>query len=264
MYLIRFSAGVWLVGSGGFLDWRVFAGAVSWLCLCVAIYVVNGIADVQGDRHNRSARPIASGALDVQAATQAVLVLVLCGLFLAALVSAQMIIVFALMFGVGWMYSCGTRPLKNSLVGLVTSGTALGMLSHLAGWVAAGGGALGVDVVVLGAGLALWMGLVGTATKDLKDVAGDRLTGRRTLPVLLGAERAKVIAGVVAVSHGCLLLVTAWSLAPGMLLSAGCMLVGACGVAVLVSCSSERRAGRNAYGMYMVTQYVATLAVLVQ
>jgi 4-hydroxybenzoate polyprenyltransferase len=264
MYLLRFTAGVWLAGSGGFLGWQIFAGAGSWMCLCVAVYVINGVADVHGDRHNRSSRPIASGALDAQSATQAVVWLVLSGLVLAALVSAQLVIAFMLSFVIGWMYSCGTRPLKNSVPGMVLSGTAGGMLTYFAGWVSAGGGAPRVDVVVLVVGLSLWMGLVGTATKDLRDVAGDRLAGRRTLPVLLDAGRAKAVAGVVAIGYGCLLMLTARLAAPGILVPVGCVLIGAVGVAAAVACSADLRAGRNAYGAYMCTQYAATLAALVQ
>jgi 4-hydroxybenzoate polyprenyltransferase len=264
MYLLRFFVGVWLADAGGFLGWQVAAGAVSWLCVCVAIYAVNGVADVQGDRHNRSSRPIASGELDAQTATQAILWLALAGLVMAALVSAQLVVVFVLMFGIGWLYSCGPRPFKNSLAGLVFSGTALGLLSVLAGWLASGGGPLGVDVVVLGAGLALWMGLVGTATKDLKDVPGDRLAGRRTLPVLLGIDRAKAVAGVVALAHGCVFVLAARSLAPGMVPAAGCALLGAVGVAAVVVCSAGPRSGRRAYGAYMITQYVAALSALAQ
>jgi geranylgeranylglycerol-phosphate geranylgeranyltransferase len=46
--------------------------------------------------------------------------------------------------------------------------------------------------------LAGWLHLVREIVKDLDDVAGDRALGRRTLPLVLGAQRAGVVAAVLA------------------------------------------------------------------
>jgi 4-hydroxybenzoate polyprenyltransferase len=233
------------------------------MCVCIAIYVINGITDIHGDRRNRSSRPIASGALDTQTATQVIVWLALVGLFLAALVSIHLVIVFVLMFVVGCMYSCGAHPLKKNVAGVMAGGTALGVLTYFAGWLSTCGGTPGPDAIVLGVGMSLWMGLVGTSTKELKDVPGDRLSGRRTLPILLGTRCAKLVVATVALTYGCLFLQAVRSVAPGMILPAWCVLVGAVGVAVAACRSRGPRAGRNAYDVYMITQYAVTLWVLV-
>jgi len=46
--------------------------------------------------------------------------------------------------------------------------------------------------------LAAWLHLVREIVKDLDDQAGDAVLGRRTLPLVLGARRAGVVAGALA------------------------------------------------------------------
>lgn len=263
IYMLRFFVGACLSNAAGFLGWRTLVGMASWACVCIAIYVLNGISDLTGDRVNRSSRPIASGALDVKVAWQTVACLVLFGLMAAATVSIRLAIAFVVMFALGWAYSFGSRPLKNSVAGLVFSGSSLGMLTYLAGWLAAGGGTFAADEIVVGIGLSLWMGLVGTATKDLKDVPGDRLAGRRTLPILLGARRARIVAGLIAVGYGLVFLLVVRAIAADVTPLAGSVLVGACGVAIIAWRSTRPAASRNAYHAYLITQCAANLSALV-
>jgi 4-hydroxybenzoate polyprenyltransferase len=262
MYILRFVVAARLADPSGFRTWHTLAGMGSWICVCVAIYVLNGISDISGDRHNHSTRPIASGRLGIEATWHTIGWLMVIGATLAMLVSVGMVTVFLLMFGVGWAYSFGTRPLKCGLPGLTVSGTALGVLTYLAGWLSTRGGTPGVDFIVLGIGMSLWMGVVGSATKDLKDVPGDRSAGRRTLPILLGTRPAKLVAGAASITYGVLFLLVVRSVAPGMTLPAWCVLVGGIGVAVAAWCSTRTAGGREAYHAYMVTQYAANLTAL--
>ena len=47
--------------------------------------------------------------------------------------------------------------------------------------------------------LAAWIHLVREIVKDIADEAGDRVIGRRTLPIIFGPRRAAVVAAVLAV-----------------------------------------------------------------
>ncbi|WP_181043895.1 UbiA family prenyltransferase [Actinokineospora auranticolor] len=269
MYLLRFAIGARLADPSGLLLWHTSVGMLAWFAVCVAIYALNGISDVDGDRRNGSRRPIATGALPVPAAWRAVACLSVVGVAAAALVSAALVLLTVLMLMLGWAYSFGPRPLKNSVPGLVFSGTALGALTYLAGAVAVRGPVPGVDMVVFALGLSLWMGVVGTATKDLKDVRGDRLAVRRTLPILLGPERATTLARVLAVGYGAAFLLVSTAFAPGVALPALCVLAGGIMLAaapwVLQRTRKSPRpdCGKDVYRVYMVTQYVANLALLV-
>lgn len=265
MYILRFSVGVLLAGPGGFASWHTFAGMASWVCVCVAIYALNGVSDVNGDRRNGSLRPIAAGALPIRTAWRLIMWMIMLGLAAAALVSTKLVVTFVLMLGVGWAYSFGSRPLKNSLAGLVITGTSLGGLTYLAGWLAARGELLSVELVVFGIGMSLWMGLVGTATKDLKDVSGDRLAGRRTLPILLGPHRAMLIAGGVSVAFGVIFHVVVHSTAPALALPALCVLTGGLMLATVPwqTRQAATDSGTRAYHIYMITQFAGNLISLV-
>src|SRR5205814_10055959 len=46
--------------------------------------------------------------------------------------------------------------------------------------------------------LAAWIHLVREIVKDIDDQAGDRVLGRRTLPLVLGPRRASVVAAALA------------------------------------------------------------------
>src|SRR5882672_470047 len=102
----------------------------------------------------------------------------------------------------------GERPLAS---GRVTRGTAdlcvaggavvgLGAVALVAGLplmygaIAVGHAAAGIVPWILGA----WIHLVREIVKDIDDQAGDRTLGRRTLPLVLGARRASVVAAGLA------------------------------------------------------------------
>jgi 4-hydroxybenzoate polyprenyltransferase len=264
MFALRFAVGAVLAGVGGLLTWHTLAGLVSWTCVCVVIYALNGVSDVHGDRLNGSTRPIATGALPIRTAWQLIVWLTVLGLGAAALVSKALVLTYMLMFVIGWAYSFPSRPLKNSLPGLVVTGTSLGALSYLAGWLTVHGGPPHAELVVFAVAMSLWMGLIGSATKDLKDVPGDRATGRRTLPILAGPRRAMGIAAALAIAFGAAFPVVVATTVPAIIVPALFVLAGA--LVLVVTLLRARRGtadnGRRPYRIYMITQYVANFAAL--
>src|SRR5690606_17643738 len=101
-----------------------------------------------------------------------------------------------------------------------------GLFTYLAGWAtvshAVGGTATlpSIEMCLFALALSLWMGVAGT-TKDLGDVVGDRATGRRTLPVLLGDARARLTTSAATVALAAGSAVAVWRLAPALLPVAG-------------------------------------------
>ncbi|WP_410608375.1 UbiA family prenyltransferase [Amycolatopsis sp. lyj-109] len=267
IFLLRFSAGAALGGAG---DAHGTAGrfvlvvaGLGWLATTWAIYLANGVADVVEDRANGTARPIARGDLPRRPATRIVWGLAAAGLALAAVVSPVQVLLTAAMLGVGWAYSMGPWPLKANLAGFVAAVTALGMLTYLAGWSAAGGGPLSAPMFLFGLMMSLWMGL-GGSTKDLADAKGDRLAGRRTLPVLLGGRRARVVMAIAASSVGWAFIILCAIKAIGVLPAAAVVLAGsvALSVTVLTPLSrGARSAERRPYRVFMVTQYCAHIVL---
>jgi 4-hydroxybenzoate polyprenyltransferase len=266
IFLLRFLAGAVLGGEGfrAILKVSVLLAALTWLFTTWTIYLLNGVADIVEDRENQSRRPIARGDLPQRTARTVVGLLAALSLVAGTIQSTTMLILVALMLGLGWLYSMGPRPLKGNIPGFVVSVTALGLLTYAAGWHASGTRTLGTSVWLFGTMMSLWMGLGGW-TKDLPDIRGDRLAGRRSLPVILGDRTARQVMaatasmvgwgfGILGVTFMCSHLfpatTTVWAGSIGLAL------------AVLRSPrSADRSAKRLPYRIFMLTQYTAHIVL---
>jgi 4-hydroxybenzoate polyprenyltransferase len=267
IFMLRFSVGALLTADGVDSLLRPSTGLamLAWLAVTWAVYLLNGVADIAEDRGNASTRPIARGHLPVDVAMGVVRVLAAFALVAAAAVSLAMLVLVVLMFAVGWAYSMGPYPLKRNMVGFLLSVCALGLLTYLAGWCAASGGTPDTSLLLFGPAMSVWMGTVG-ATKDLSDVRGDRLAGRRTPPLVLGEGPARALIAVMAGLVGCSFLVLAAIWDQPLLLPAAavvCLGAGVLAVAVLTPFSQgDRQRRRRPYRIFMLTQYGAHATLL--
>jgi 1,4-dihydroxy-2-naphthoate octaprenyltransferase len=205
-----------------------FFGAMV-LCLAVALFLqiaVNfandysdGIRGTDGDRggdESRSGKPqrlTASGLVEPQsvllAAGVAAAVACVCGLAVAA-VSHQywIVLVGVCCLLAGWFYTGGSHPYGYAgwgewfvflFFGLVaTLGTQFVivhtvMIGHPSGFPDPGH-ALGVDWAgLLAAACSGWYAVLVLMVNNLRDVAEDEMSGKRTLAVRLGASRARAL-----------------------------------------------------------------------
>lgn len=153
--------------------------------------VLNDIWDEPGDRANaRADRPLASGRLRRGTADVAVVWGTLVGLGSAALVSGTLAGLAALSLVAMAAYSPILK--RSGLAGNLT-------VAMVAGFpLAYGAIAVGNVVPALVPWLlAAWLHFGREVVKDLVDVAGDRVIGRRTLPIVWGDERTRRLARVV-------------------------------------------------------------------
>ncbi|MCZ6571847.1 MAG: UbiA family prenyltransferase [Planctomycetota bacterium] len=180
-----------VAASGGWPESPGRAGLalLSALLLTGASNGINQIADVDTDRINRPDRPLPSGALGLRSAAALAALLTAAALFTAALVNKAFLICVALTIPLTAAYSL--PPLRWKAVPVLANvaiATPRGLLLVIAGW-AAGGGATRPEAWVLGS--VAWLYVFGAATtKDFGDIEGDKATGCRTLPILLGPARA--------------------------------------------------------------------------
>jgi len=262
MFLSRFLIGAVLTGRAGDHLAAVALGAAGWLAGSVAVYAFNGLMDVTEDRENRSARPIATGRLSLVSAaifTCSAAVLAL-GLSIAAGIGIDI----ASFLGLGYVYSGPPRPAKRSGVTASAVVGLLGIVTFCAGAHSAQGDSRAA--VVFGLVISCWMGLVGALAKDIGDVPGDALAGRRTFAVRCGiapvARCTAVTAVLIAVAG-----ITASALtAPVLFPSCWCWPGGS--VRVAGSCRAlpaqpARVIARNPYRSFMVTQYAVTATLIV-
>jgi len=154
---------------------------------------LNDIWDAAGDRVNRPGgeRPLAAGRLTRGTADLCVAAGTLLGLGAAALVSGTAVLVGGVALAVMAVYS----PLlkRRGFLGNVAVALIAG-LPLMYGALAVGRAGAGLVPWTLAA----WIHLVREIVKDLDDEAGDRALGRRTLPIVLGARRAALVAATLA------------------------------------------------------------------
>jgi 4-hydroxybenzoate polyprenyltransferase len=262
IFQMRFLAAALLAiraGAGTPHGGRLVVGALAWLCSTWHVYLLNGLSDGTSDRLNGSTRPLASDRLSIGAAQKVLAALTVLALGLGALGGWQLLVLVTAMLGLGYGYSAGPWPLKASVPGAMTVILAGGLGTYLAGWYAAGGAAPTAGFLIVAGAMSLWMALAGMA-KDRPDVDGDRAAGRRTLPILLGERRTRLLIAALALG----VAVTALLIALGNHVQrpfAGTLLVGACLMAVrLIARQGPDR--RRPYRLFMATQYAAHLMVI--
>lgn len=244
---------------------QLWLGAAAWAFVTLSVYLVNGLMDVEEDTVNGSVRPLAGGRLSVRAATVVAAALAVAGTLGAWAVDPLVGLGAAVALALGWLYSGPPVYLKRWPAGLAGTASLGGLLTYLAGYQAHGGaGGTASDLFAFALVMSAWMGLVGQ-TKDLPDEKGDRAAGRRSLPVVWGAARARRAYSVAAVLLALGLALYSWVYAPELRLSAAVVALGAIAVTVLASRSEyadTEHARRRPYQAFMASQYVANAAIM--
>jgi len=234
-------------------------GATGWLLITVAIYLLNGVSDLAGDKVNGSSRPLAAGVLDLATVRFAAAA---CGLTGVATCCSSSLVLGALsiailMLGLGYSYGPCWKDGRYAASIVIGAGAAL---TYVAG--AAVAGVANWQLMTFTTALSAWIGLA-SASKDFSDVIGDRMAGRRTIPVELGFE--------VASRHLAMTTTSAAALVVGVSITLGVYSITTgvivAGTAVLAfALASARNAGsqptRTPYRVYMVTQYAACAGLL--
>ncbi len=197
-------AGGWI--ALGALHWTPLLGwaALSGVALGAAGNALNDLQDADADAVNRpDARPLAADRLSRGTAELCVFAGAIVGLAAAALVSGTLVAIAVPAFGVMVAYSpwLKRRGLPGNLAVALVAGLPLVYGASAVGQPAAG---------LVPWTLAAWLHLVREIVKDLDDEPGDRMIGRRTLPIAIGRDRARGVAVRLAVAFVPLSLVLPW------------------------------------------------------
>ena len=185
-------------GYGQFVAWRAALALVVALALQVGVNYANDYSDgIRGTDEQRvgPVRLVGSGLATprqvLAAALASFLVAGLAGLVLAAVVSWWLLLLGAAAIGAAWFYTGGSRPYGYRALGEVSvfaffgvaavAGTAYVQMDRLA-WLAI---AAAVPVGLLACALLV--------INNLRDIPTDEVTGKRTLAVVLGNRRTRVL-----------------------------------------------------------------------
>ena len=185
-------------GYGDFIAWRAALALVVALALQVGVNYANDYSDgIRGTDEQRvgPVRLVGSGLATPRQVLSAALasfgVAGLAGLVLAAVVSWWLLVLGAAAIGAAWFYTGGSRPYGYRALGELSvfaffgvgavMGTAYVQMERLT-WLAA---AASVPVGLLACALLV--------INNLRDIPTDEVTGKRTLAVVLGDQRTRVL-----------------------------------------------------------------------
>ena len=200
--------------------WPVLIGSVMSATLNAASNTLNQIYDRDVDAVNKPNRPIPSGRVGMRLAWGITLALYAAALVMAWLADPpegvpghgrhQCFVIVVVAAFLTWAYSA--PPIRSKRMGWganLTIAIPRGVLLKVAGWSAA------ADILHLEP---WWVGLIfglfllgATNTKDFADVEGDRRGGCRTLPVVLGVEKAARITVPFFILPFLLIPIGAWT-----------------------------------------------------
>ncbi len=145
--------------------------------------IINDMIDIDIDRINRPGRPLPSGRMSLLTAKIYMIVLFIAGAFLAWLISFQTFSIAGLIaIPVLVAYSLWLKRLP--LIGNIMVSFMLGLTFV---YVGAAFGAISQTWIM--AALAFGFTLIREIVKDLEDMEGDRQSGARTLPIVLGESK---------------------------------------------------------------------------
>jgi len=182
-------AGGWIALGTIALPKELVFAAISGIALGAAGNAWNDICDAAADRVNRpgGARPVAAGQIARGTADLIVFLGALVGLAAAALVSGWQVVaaVAALIVMLAYSPVLKPRPAVGNVAVALVAGS-----PPFYGALAVGAPAAGVVPWVLAA----WLHFVREIVKDVEDESGDRVIGRRTLPIVVGRRPAQVVA----------------------------------------------------------------------
>ncbi|HEX9065994.1 MAG TPA: 1,4-dihydroxy-2-naphthoate polyprenyltransferase [Streptosporangiaceae bacterium] len=185
-------------GYGDFIAWRAALALVVALALQVGVNYANDYSDgVRGTDERRvgPVRLVGSGLATPRQVLTAALVSFfvagLAGLVLAAVVSWWLLLLGVAAIAAAWFYTGGSRPYGYRALGEVSvfaffgigavAGTAYVQMDRLA-WLAL---AAAVPVGLLACALLV--------INNLRDIPTDEVTGKRTLAVVLGDQRTRLL-----------------------------------------------------------------------
>jgi geranylgeranylglycerol-phosphate geranylgeranyltransferase len=186
---------------GGYLQslqperFQLYLFALIAALVCGAGNALNDRLDIEGDRVNHPRRPLPLGALRATEASLVALLLGLAGLSLSLLLDYHL---GAIVLGAEVLLVWYNFRLKRiAIVGNVVVAL-LGAVTIISGGIASGGDILQLPGSLFPAALAFLLHLAREMTKDIQDLAGDRIVGFATYPLKRDPRAALTIASLAA------------------------------------------------------------------
>lgn len=196
--MVPVAVGTAVAVGDGVVAWRALAALVVALAIQVGTNYANDYQDgVRGTDDDRvgPVRLVASGLAPASSVRTAALaafgVAAVAGLSLAVAVGPELLVVGALSFLAGWLYTGGPRPYGYLGLGEVFVFVFFGLVATIgSAYIHTG------TVTALAVAAAVPVGFLATAllvVNNLRDIPTDTVAGKRTLAVRLGDRRTRIL-----------------------------------------------------------------------
>lgn len=169
----------------------IIAVESAWLASVTA----NDLADRAIDKVTNPRRPLPTGTIPPRMYAEIGWIFFAVSLFFSAVVSFKAMLFILAYHGLAWVYSMPPLRLKRVPLLATILAALAGMAVLIAGYslIAPGADILAIPLPILAFLFVAYA--VTLPLKDFKDIEGDRADGVYTIPVLLGAERARLAVG---------------------------------------------------------------------
>jgi 4-hydroxybenzoate polyprenyltransferase len=185
--LAQYATAVCLMGSHTFTDWRLLVLVISTVMIAAGGYVINDYYDVKIDFINRPNRVVVGKTIHRRFAILLHGVLSMAGIGLGFALGWRIGVIHLLSVSLLWYYSNLLKrlPFVGNLAVSVLTGVSLLMLNVLYDTFN--------QLVIIYAVFAFFMTLIREIIKDMEDVKGDTTYGCKTLPIVWGMRKSKLV-----------------------------------------------------------------------
>lgn len=226
IYTFASLAGVIIATHGHFAPDVLILAPLATFSISLAIYLLNDVFDLEVDRINAPTRPLLTGVTRNEILAL-ILLLNVVGMGIAFYLGWMAVLVIAFEILLGIVYSVKPFNFKDRFIVKTLTIAAGGALSNLFGGVASG--TVNIDLVFCSSMFVIYA-FATSPLNDLADYIGDKAQRRRTIPIVIGAEKTiklsivtSIIPAVAALvfyetlnfnvlAIGILSLIAAWSI----------------------------------------------------
>lgn len=168
-------------------DWKFFLLVVSTICVAAAGYIINDYYDVKIDLINKPKRVVIGKVLHRRVAIISHFILNTLACFLAVFLGWKIFAIIVATTVLMWFYANQLKrtALVGNLLISVLTGLSVYMPVFLYG--------TAQQTLLLYASFAFFISLVREIIKDMEDVKGDEEFGCKTLPIIWGIRKTKVV-----------------------------------------------------------------------
>ena len=199
---------VGIATSGGIFNQNVLLSFISIAALVAAFNTFNGITDFKVDLINKPHRPIPSGKITRNTALLYSGILYIVSLLFAYQLTLQYFQITILASIVTILYSIPLiRVRKRFIISNLCGAVIYGLLCPLLGWALVLSNPLPVYIL----GFTFLFALSLSMSKDFEDYIGDKVYRIKTMPVVLGIKKAKLLATIMLTLSFAYLIVVAVS-----------------------------------------------------